>query len=558
MVDVIDNCQRLFKGSARSQLTMSTTAQTVGEIYTSGDTLLNNPVQWCVIFVSVVLVSATIQYLTAFLKHNITNRYAKLMNQTTQQEITVVGVVATCLMLATSFLPDDDNQPLYAGLFSWTTMLIFFSAFLYVFEMLVQFFVCSADMASWRKYEEGRLDSDDVDRLVLRQRHYRLAYDRFADEIKIAFQVTSRECPLCENVNVFHKRYLARMADFSYRSWLSLSVVALCNLARTYFTPYDKPSTDDEHFINALVYCGCTGCFVLVAFIIFCILLFMSMSDLVNKKLKRSTVGAEIVPFWSPLRCIEFLQCIYLSLNYYMVVFVLGILDTIKGSGRGVAIAALFAFPIIVVMTATPWVIWALSIMSVLGSAKKNRAVIQKIVRESRGQFDDSDEAEDGYSDLDEDDGSRRDRVMDRMNRNRGKRPARMTSSRPLIPEDEADAHDRGAQRPSWLDDDEVWDGKRTLGVGARHMGGSGGHDDDGQEMSPRGDNLEFLYYDNVDGEDFDRVASRIAPELVHERLGSGPTTSVEGQSERPHTTRSSDGQRGRPIWADSDEEFDI
>jgi hypothetical protein len=537
---------------------MSTTAQTVGEIYTSGDILLNNPVQWCVIFVSVVLVSASIQYLTAFLKQRITNRYAKLMNQTTQQEITVVGVVATCLMLATSFLPADSNQSLYAGLFSWTTMLVFFSAFLYVLEMLVQFFVCSADMASWRKYEEGRLDSDDADRLVLRQRHYRLAYDRFMDEIKIAFQVSPRECPLCENVHVFHKRYLARMADFSYRSWLSLSVVALCNLARTYFTPYANPSNDDEHFLNAIVYCACTGWFVLIAFIVFCALLFLSMSDLVNKKLKRSTVGAEIVPFWSPLRSIEFLQCVYLSLNYYMVVFVLGILDTIKGSGRGVAVAALFAFPILAVMAATPWVIWALSIMSVLGSAKKNRAVIQKIVRESRGQYDDSDEAEDGYSDLDDDVEPRRDRVIDRLQRNQGKRPARLTSSRPLIPEDEAQQHERGAQRPLWLDDDEEWDGKKTLGVGAR--GSLNQRDEDGSQMSPHGNNLEFLYYDNVDGEDFDRVASRIAPELVHERLGSGPTTSVEGQSERQqgHTARSSDGQRGRPIWADSDEEFDI
>lgn len=532
---------------------MSTRAQTVDEIYTSGDTLLNNPVQWCVIFVSVVLVSATIQYLTAFLKQKITNRYAKLMNQTIQQEITVVGAVATCLMLATSFLPNDDNQPLYAGLFSWTTMLVFFSAFLYVFEMLIQFFVCSTDMSSWRRYEEGRLDSDDPDRLVLRQRHYRLAYDRFADELKIAFQVTPRESPLCENVRVFHKRYLARMADFSYRSWLSLSVIALCNFARTYFTPYSSPSSDEEHFINALVYCGCTGWIVLIAFGVFCFLLFQSMGDLVNKRLKRSTVGAEIVPFWSPLRSIEFLQCVYLSLNYFMVVFVLGILDTVKGSGRGIAVAALFAVPILVVMAATPWAVWALSIMSVLGSVKKNRAVVQKIVRESRGQFDDSDEEDGAYSDLDDDDLPRTDRVMERMQKNRGKRPARLTSSRPLIPDDEANAHTQG--RPLWLDDDEDWDGHKT------HVGHVGGGPD-GSPGGGGGNTLEFLYYDNVDGEDFDRIASKIAPELVHERLGSagGPAGS-EGRSERMDhaTTRSSDGGgRGRPIWLESDEEFEM
>lgn len=540
---------------------MSTSAQTIDEIYTSGDTLLNNPVQWCVIFVSVILVSACIQYLTAFLKQRITNRYAKLMNQTTQQEVTVVGVVATFLMLGTSFLPADDKQQLYAGLFSWTTMLVFFSAFLYVLEMLVQFFVCTADIATWRKYEEGRLDSDDVDRLVLRQRHYRLAFDRFSDELKIAFQVTIRECPLHENVRVFHKRYLARMADFSYRIWLSLSVVCLCNFARTIFTPYSNPETDEEHFINALVFFGCTGWFVVLLFGVFCLILFRSMSDLVNKRLKRSTVGAEIVPFFSPLRSVEFLQCILLSLNYFMTVFVLGIADTIRGSGRTVAAAVLFALPIIIVMAATPWVLWALSIMSVLGSARKNRSVIQKIVREARGQYENSDEDAAAYSDLDDDDRPTRDRVIDTMKRNHGKRPASLSSSRPLIPNDENKDHEKMVQRPLWLDDDEEWDGKKTRGVvGGVGAGGHSPEDDAGGGASA---NLDFLYYDNVDGEDFDRIAKQLAPELVHDNLGehrSVPNTSIDASANEerlPRAGRSSDG-KGRPIWAESDEDFDI
>lgn len=533
---------------------MSTAAQTIDRLYTSGDLLLNNPVQWCVILVSVILASATIQYLMHFLKQNITSKYAKHMNQTTQQEITVVGVVATCLMLATSFLPVDDNQPVYAGLFSWTTMLIFFSAFLYVLEIICQYYICNADMLRWRQYEERRLDSDDVDRLVLRERHYRLAFDRFAEELKIAFQITTRECPLHENAMVFHKRFLARMTDFSYRCWLSLSIVVLCNFGRTYFSPYETPLDDYENFMNALVFMGCTGWFVLVVFGVYTFILFRCMSDLVNKRLKRSTVGAEIVPFWDPIRATEFLQCVYLSLNYFMTVFVLGIANTINGSGYIAATAFLFALPIIIVMLATPWVLWSLSIMSVLGSVRKNRPIIQNIVREARGQQNDKSDDEDEYSDLDEDDRPQGDAVLDRMAAKRGMRPKSLRSSRPLISEAETEAHERSIHRPLWVDDDEAWDGKavRLLNVAA---------DAEGHATNDVVDaNTDFLYYNNVDGDDFDRVAMKLAPELVAGRdLAFGNNSSLHGTQPRASAgARSSDGGKGRPSWAESDEEFDI
>ncbi len=245
-----------------------------------------------------------------------------------------------------------------------------------------------------------------------------------------------------------------------------------------------------------------------------------------------------------------------------MTVFMLGIADTIRGTGHAVAVAVLFVLPILIVMFATPWVLWALSIMSVLGSARKNRSVIQKIVRESRGQYENSDEDDAAYSDLDDDDKPTRDRVIDKLKRNHGKRPANLSSSRPLIPDDENKDHEKMVQRPLWLDDDEEWDGKKTLGVstgtGQPRAGGRSPDDDAGGASA----NLDFLYYDNVDGEDFDRIARKIAPELVHEALGdhrSAPNMSIVSANEErlPRATRSSDG-KGRPIWAESDEDFDI
>lgn len=433
-------------------------------------------------------------------------------------------------------------------------MLIFFAAFLYVLEMVVQYIVCSADMMRWRKYEEGRLDSDDVDRLVLRERHYRLSYDRFADELKLVYQLAVRECPFHENCRVFHKRYLARMTDFSYRCWLSLSVVVLCNFARAMFTPYSEPATDDEYFINALIYMACTGWFVLLLFGVFCLVLFRSMSDMVNKRLKRSTIGSEIVPFYDPLRATEFLQCVMLSLNYFMTVFVLGIANTITGTGRAFAVGVLFALPLLIVMAATPWVLWSLSIMSVLGSVKRNRPIMQRIVRETRGHYHDNsdEEGEDEYSDLDDDDKPQGDRVLDRMAAMRGAKPRRLASRRGLLPDSEHKQHEQTAQRPAWLDDDERWDGQHTSVAEPGNL-----RNDEGQ--------FEFLFYDNVDGEEFDMVAKELAPELVRERRElerSFATQSVEGRSlqgdDGPgRTTRSSDG-KGRPSWLESDEELDL
>lgn len=535
---------------------MSTAAQSIDRIYTSGDVLLNNPVQWCVIFVAVILCSASMQYILAYLDVSITSKYPQMMVRTTEQEITVVGIVALCLMLATSFLPEDANQPLYAGIFSWTTMLVFFIALLYVMEMIFLYLVCAADIARWRRYEEGRLDTDDADRLVLRERHYRLAYDRFADELLLVFQIHPRVCPFHENCSVFYRRFLARMADFSFRCWLSLIVVTLLNFGRALYTPYASPSTTEERFFSAMVYMASTGWVVLFLFGVYCYLLFGSMSDLVNKRLKRSTVGAEIVPFWNPIRSVEYLQCTMLSLNYYMTVFILGIADTIEGTWQTAVVSICFVLPILIVLSAAPWVLWSLSIMSVLGSVKKNRSVVQRIVREAHGDYTNKSDEEDNelYSDLDDTEGAQGDAVMERLGKV-GRRPGNnrraLTAKKPLFTDTEAQAQTKAMERPAWLDPEEVWDGKRAVlaaGVAGDHTRAGGVAD---------ASSAEFLYYNNVDGEDFDEVARRIAPELLSaaERSGLDALPTSPNNDVRGSTARSSDGGRVRPIWLDSDEE---
>lgn len=329
---------------------MSVAAEKFDRLYTSGDLLLSNPVEWCIIFVCVILVSAVLEYLLALVRASIRNKYASRLTNVAVQEVSIVGAICLLLMVATSLIPTD-YADVYPKIFTWLTMVLFLMLILYVFEVVAGYIFSSRDMLQWRIFEEGRMDSDDVARFYFRERHYRLAHDRFAAELKLTVRLTPNKCPFYQMVSIFHRRYIAKMGDLSFKVWLGLAVVVLLNFARCFATPFtadevlyipgsstNDPDQSRKGMLNALIYLAMTGWFILLLHGIFCFWLFRSMSQLLNGELRRSTVGSEIVPFWNPVRSIEFLQVVLVSINYYMANFLFGMASTVKSTGYTFAV----------------------------------------------------------------------------------------------------------------------------------------------------------------------------------------------------------------------------
>lgn len=551
---------------------MSVAAETFDRLYTSGDLLLSNPVEWCIIFVCVILVSAALEYIVALIRASIRNKYASRLTNVAVQEICIVGAICLLLMVATSLIPEDYVQ-VYPKIFTWITMCLFLMLILYVAEVIAGHLFSSRDMFQWRIFEEGRMDSDDVSQFYFRERHYRLAHDRFAQELKLVTRLTPNKCPFHQMIGIFHRRYTAKLGDLSFRVWLGVGIIVLSNFGRCMFSPYTasevlfRNQLDDSEqahraIVNTVIFLSMTGWLVLFLHILFCLWLFRNMSQLLNGELRRSTIGAEIVPFGNPVRSIEFLQVVFVSINYYMATFLFGIASTVKATGYTFAVVAVCCTPVIVVLCTVPWITWSLSIMTVLGSLRRNKLLVQRVVRQARGEFaDNSDDEDEEYDDLDDQTDHRdgQDALLEKVERQVGRGPSK--NQRQLQPGEAMEEERKRTTRPIWLDDDEPWDGVLDMDDDDENPQQTVATIMNEEEVLASGigtGGMELNFFvDNVEEEDLMRAARRVAPELVElendERMDQERQSALQLQMKQSMVNPS--GPKARPIWLESDEE---
>ena len=378
------------------QIADPTDVRSLAQIFKSGDLLLDNPAETCIIFVSVIIVSAGLEYLLQIIGR-IENRYVRLIASTMTKELTIIGVLALILMLASSLVPvGESKQDRYSIIFTWAEMNLFFMAIFFVFVVLVQFLWTAIDQPRWRGFEEGRMDSEEAESLWYRERVYKRVYELYADELVVTFSLTPADCALHELLQVFSRRVLVKMSDLSWPVWVGLLPIILLNFARTY-VPVEE-SNKYYTLYNGLLYIAATGYATTVAFLIFFAMLQHRLNDLLLKRVRRSTVGAQHLPFGSPKRCIGFLQCVVMCLNWYVSLFATGmgkdILTKAEGWQAAVMVIAL-VIPLVIVHALLPWCVTVLTHMMLLGSVPVHQSLIERIIRRHRGGGDDDDEDED-------------------------------------------------------------------------------------------------------------------------------------------------------------------
>jgi hypothetical protein len=314
-----------------------------------------------------------------------------------------------------------------------------------------------------------------------------------------------------------------------------MSFIVVFNLIRAMVSTWKNESQASANLLyECLVYTGCTGWLVMFIFLLVMILLYKKMQQLTQGQLKRSTVGSQIVPFGDPLRCVEFIQAVLISLNYYTAVFVAGIIGTLTNAGDIAAAVIVFLVPIVVVVLFVPFMIWALAIMSVLGSLKNNPKTVQRVMREASGEVDSTSSSGADNDDSDDDKPPRKEK-RERKEQSSGASELSLTSA--------GERSDAATRRPKWLESDEEWGRGRV-------------NDHSHTRNSDFETAAEMIFYQNIDPEDMDRVMLRVDPN--HSRpqrestSGDLPRVMVGSGSPAPSTTTS------RPVWAEPDEHFDL
>lgn len=421
-------------------------------IYRAGDLVLSNPQETCIIFVSVILISASLEFALQRIS-TVENKYAKLLVTTMSQEVTIIGVLALFLMFSISVVPKQLITQLYVTLFSWANLTLFFMALFFVLTVVVQFLWVAIDTRVWKAYEDGRIDSDEGGRF--REPLYKYCFEQYRIVLEQRARLSTSALPFYEYVATNARRQLVRFSNLSFRTWLSLSFVVLANLLRTKLTPFVSTSNDDK-FKNLMLYVFVIGWGLMTVYLCYFTVLQYRLRKYCQGRIQ-TTDPTELLPFGTSKRGIEFLQIILMSFNWYVTLFVTGNAKEISGLQSSLAstVYVLFAIPVLVFHSTLSWTMYTIAMLVTVGRLKPAEAI--KLKKRFKGEID-------AGSSSDDDDGA----------------PPPPPKKRPLFERGSlggvADADVASVsststlnQRPLWLEDDDEWDGTRTFAQGERY-----------------------------------------------------------------------------------------
>lgn len=548
--------------------------RSLAQIVKSGDLLLDNPAETCIIFVSVIIVSAGLEYLLQVVT-KFENKYIRLMVSTMTKELTIIGVLALVLMLASSLMPAGEQQERYSILFTWANMNLFFMACFFVFVVVAQFLWAAYEQPKWRAFEEGQVDAeegiDEGENLWLRERTYKAVFDRYSEELILTYTLRPADCGLYEIVQVLTRRLLVNMSDLSWPVWLSLIPVIALNGVRAYFTPLEE-SDANYIFFNGMTYIAATGYFTMFVFLLFLWVLWGRLQSILLLQVKRSTVGAWHVPFGNPKRCIKLLQAVVMSLNWYVSLFATGMgrdILTKANQWQAAVMMILFFLPLFVVHLLLPWCINILAFMSVLGSVQVHQRLIEKVIRRHHGE----DDAEDEDDDIDSEEEEKLRKAIEKqaevnkemaarrasasIKRNPyAKRPSSLPQAKALMvppaPITDADESQQqtlqveAKQRPAWMDEDDEWEADNTPAGTAKIKAR------DSRRTDP-------LFFEHMDNEDLRDAVVRHNPflvELPSAESKSSPSRqrNFNRNARMPEDRTKTRGNARRPSWLEDDE----
>jgi hypothetical protein len=378
----------------------------LSSLYSSGDIILQNPIESSAIFLVVVVMCSCIEYLFA-LAGEVDSKFFRQMFDTIAEEVLVVGSLSLLLTFGSSVIQSLPSS--WSVMFQWAHICLLFMGIMFVVLLvLVLFFVFSGN-SRWKKFESTGL-KNGLEGVSLRQRDFAYAIDKFNLALR-AFGFEAGEVTLSSYLLKAEKRNLISLGNLSWKSWLALSTIVVLNALRTKVITRIFPDPDPY---NPDIILDETGNVVNVAsFIVICgygtLLIFLAIHRRMQRRFRQYLMlsqtktrveGNDLAEpinvtkldlddpqsflLWqSTTNSITLIQAVLMFLVWYSAVFFLNMVYQTFTFNIGFTLLFLVTgiVPLIVFVVVAPWTLTAIAILSTLGT-NLNENWVKSLIQE--------------------------------------------------------------------------------------------------------------------------------------------------------------------------------
>jgi hypothetical protein len=402
--------------------------QDFASLYSSGDLILQNPIESSSIFLMVVVVCASIEYLFS-LAEKVDSKFFRTMFGTISEEVLVFGVLSLMLTFGSSLVQNLPEQ--WAVMFDWAHICLLFMTIMFVALLCIVCLNVFSGNQRWSKFEADRI-TQGTESHSSREQRYRMAQDKFHLALR------AHNFPTTVNFTAYvlkaEKVNLVTLGNLSWKSWLALSTIVVLNALRTRAIPQTDPDPDvllspTESLINIGTFVLVAGYGALALYLALHVrqqLRFRQylmltthtggspiLADIAAASATRDGLSEPLAPSKTDLddplsfllwqsheNSMAMVQAVFMFLVWYAAVFCLNMLyktATQFNVGITLVVLCVAVAPIIVFVIMAPWTLTTIAILSSLGTSLKEPWVQdllskEKAVRALSGEGDDEDE----------------------------------------------------------------------------------------------------------------------------------------------------------------------
>lgn len=386
-------------------------------LYSSGETMIANPLESSSIVLVVVLLCACMEYLFT-LAGEIKGRFFHEMFDTISEEILVVGVLSLLLSFGSSI--PNSIPPSWCIMIQWTHVCLLFMGIFFVLMLVSMVLVMYRQHATYRKFEINRI-SNKAFELSTSELAYKQAYQHFRLCCK-AYGIQEDLELVCFSDYVLktEKEQLAIIGDLTWRSWLGLTVMVIINASRTRIPALVDALGDHKDTADIATYIFFMGMIPMAVFIKISSTLNTRMTQFLDKRgavagagretllddplLGGGGVGADdggqrlrpsdledprsFLLWQTPETTLAILQMLFLAIVWYGAVFCLNMLY-ITFTLPSIYLTLIFILtcfvPVVLITVWLPKTLFMVSLLSSLGSCF-NEARVRGMIMVARGE----------------------------------------------------------------------------------------------------------------------------------------------------------------------------
>jgi hypothetical protein len=214
-------------------------------LYSSGDVILENPIESSAILLIVVVVCASIEYIFALGKE-VNSKFFRELFSTLSEEVLVVGVLSLLLTVAASMVSSLPDQ--WSIMLDWVHVCLLFMAVLLIILLTAVAVGVINSYKSWTKFEGQRMRSSPESHSA-REVVFRKAHEKFVACMKV-YKLDPRDVSLSQYLLKHTKMHLVTLGNLSWKSWLALSSIVVLNALRTKLIPQTPSATDINQVLD--------------------------------------------------------------------------------------------------------------------------------------------------------------------------------------------------------------------------------------------------------------------------------------------------------------------